>query len=283
MGIRYINSFRQRYYEDELVWNSKLHIKALDYKFINEKHIDLNKRNYSSELWFMKLFSFKDVYTKLEVRRNFPILNRYFADFYFPLLSVVIEIDGKSHDDSKEYDEMRDKRFNKRGLVVFRIKYGDVKMLNRVKDTVYRIWKSKQNIVTDAPPKVKLVKREQKKVNKKNRISVETFFRDDLITILKNHELTRNIDIAHLSECLNFQIKAKGLYEFYIRKLSTSPICQSIINHSESERFFTDDSFQGVYCLQSLCDELSRKKREILTWYSAILKVSYPTRLSIKN
>jgi very-short-patch-repair endonuclease len=46
------------------------------------------------------------------------ILYHYIVDFYCPKLKLVIEIDGSSHDDKKEYDEHRDRILESYGLKI---------------------------------------------------------------------------------------------------------------------------------------------------------------------
>lgn len=55
-----------------------------------------------------------------------PIGN-YIADFYCKELKLVIEIDGCSHDNKYEYDNMRDEYMKSVGITVIRIEDKDVK------------------------------------------------------------------------------------------------------------------------------------------------------------
>ncbi len=48
-------------------------------------------------------------------------IGNYFADFYCSELNLVIELDGKSHDYSYEYDKERDEYMNNLGITVIRI------------------------------------------------------------------------------------------------------------------------------------------------------------------
>jgi len=56
------------------------------------------------------------------------ILFHYIVDFYCPKLKLVIEIDGTSHDDKKEYDEHRDRVFESIGLKV--IHFNDLTVMS---------------------------------------------------------------------------------------------------------------------------------------------------------
>lgn len=123
LGIRYLYSFRKRYYSSELYFCRKFKINPLSFDSIIERSRSLNEANFKSELWFIQFLN--DVVFTIDCKRNFPILNRFFADFFFDKIGLVVEIDGKSHDYSKEYDRKRDELFKERHLRVIRIRYGD--------------------------------------------------------------------------------------------------------------------------------------------------------------
>lgn len=50
------------------------------------------------------------------------IIHPYIVDFYLPYKKLVIEVDGKSHDERREYDRKRDWWIKKKGYSVIRIK-----------------------------------------------------------------------------------------------------------------------------------------------------------------
>jgi len=54
------------------------------------------------------------------------IIGNYIVDFYCAEKSVVIEVDGSSHDDKKLEDEARDASLNSLGLTVIRLHAKDV-------------------------------------------------------------------------------------------------------------------------------------------------------------
>jgi len=87
----------------------------------------LNNRLYPSEKWFENELKLNRIKGFL---RNWPVANRFFADFFFPAANIVIEIDGKEHD--KFVDQRRDHIFRQVGLNVFRIKHNDFEKLNKV-------------------------------------------------------------------------------------------------------------------------------------------------------
>lgn len=54
------------------------------------------------------------------------VLGNYIADFYARSLSLVVEIDGGSHNDHLDYDKQRDSYMQSLGLRVFRTTDYDV-------------------------------------------------------------------------------------------------------------------------------------------------------------
>ena len=86
-----------------------------------------------------------DLLSKYPVRflRQRPI-GRYIADFYCPTRKLVIEIDGKQHeqDDVKEYDSIRSDFFNSLGIEVIRFSNEDIR--NR--------WAYVRNVIEELVP-----------------------------------------------------------------------------------------------------------------------------------
>ena len=161
MGVRFLHSFRKRYYKDEMYFCNKFALRALPFDLITERHKKLNDSNFRSELWFIGLL--KTISIKIDCHRNYPILNRYFADFFFNKINVVVEIDGKSHDDSKEYDDKRDAVFAKRNLKVIRVKFGDLIAAEKAIIEIISLNKNKNET------KIKLIKSNKKVQLKKHK------------------------------------------------------------------------------------------------------------------
>jgi very-short-patch-repair endonuclease len=61
----------------------------------------------------------------LKFRRQHPI-EPYVVDFYCAEAKLVVELDGKSHDDREEYDRIRQQFLANLGLTVFRVTNDDV-------------------------------------------------------------------------------------------------------------------------------------------------------------
>jgi very-short-patch-repair endonuclease len=66
-------------------------------------------------------------FAEAKFRRQHP-LGRYIADFYCHETLLVIELDGNVHDevDQAEYDAVRQKEIEERGLTVLRLKNEEV-------------------------------------------------------------------------------------------------------------------------------------------------------------
>jgi len=69
------------------------------------------------------------------------IIGNYIVDFYVPSLSLVIEIDGSSHNYKEEYDHKRETFFKLLGLNVFKVSDMAVKknlswVLDNLKDFI---------------------------------------------------------------------------------------------------------------------------------------------------
>ncbi|MEH2056965.1 MAG: endonuclease domain-containing protein [Nostoc sp.] len=62
----------------------------------------------------------------LHFRRQ-QIINGFIADFYCHATALVIEVDGKIHEQQAEYDAERDKVLSARGLRLLRIKNEEVR------------------------------------------------------------------------------------------------------------------------------------------------------------
>lgn len=123
MGTHYIETFRLREFEIEKFYCKTLGVGSLDIFTLRQRMFKLNSSKFKSEIWFRNLlsqFNYNGV-----VFTNYPILNRFFADFYFKDLHLVVEIDGSSHNESKDYDYRRDELFLKRGLKTVRLKSFD--------------------------------------------------------------------------------------------------------------------------------------------------------------
>jgi very-short-patch-repair endonuclease len=58
--------------------------------------------------------------------RKQQVINGFIADFYCHSAGAVVEVDGKIHEQQKEYDARRDQIFSARGLRVIRIRNEEI-------------------------------------------------------------------------------------------------------------------------------------------------------------
>lgn len=123
MGVQYVKGFRMRDYRIELESCRRCKIYPSEFDLLLKRSNELNDSDFSSEVWFQTYLH--KIEQNIKVNRNYPILNKFFADFYIKDMSLVIEIDGNSHDETKDYDQRRDQLFIKRGLKVIRIRHRD--------------------------------------------------------------------------------------------------------------------------------------------------------------
>ena len=84
--------------------------------------------NLSEVLFWMQVT--KGGFYKIDFDRQ-RVIGNYIVDFYVKKLGLVIEIDGSSHDNKKEYDDKREAYLLSLGLKIYRIKVADV--MNRMK------------------------------------------------------------------------------------------------------------------------------------------------------
>lgn len=89
---------------------------------IKQRRHDLNKKNFPSEVWFEGLLKKNGAQKFL---RNWCLEQRFFGDFVWRSLKIVVELDGASHKGKVEYDHARDSYLRVFGWSVYRIRHGD--------------------------------------------------------------------------------------------------------------------------------------------------------------
>jgi very-short-patch-repair endonuclease len=95
----------------------------------NRDLIHFSKRNRRAGILAEVLF-WKQVHKSKFYGINFnrqKIIGNYIVDFYVPSLSLVVEIDGSSHNYKEEYDFKREEFLKSLGLIVYRIPDLEVK------------------------------------------------------------------------------------------------------------------------------------------------------------
>lgn len=86
---------------------------------------DKRKEGILSEVIFWQEVH-KGKFHKIDFDRQ-RIIGNYIVDFYVKSLGLVVEVDGRSHDNKKEYDAQRQAYLENLGLKVFRCSDIDVK------------------------------------------------------------------------------------------------------------------------------------------------------------
>jgi very-short-patch-repair endonuclease len=106
---------------------SRIHYK--NYRSITLFARGMRKKQTPQEIVIWELLR-KGRFLKYKFLRQHPVFYRidkewvdfYIADFYCNKLKMIIEVDGKIHDNRRGYDRERDAKLNAKGLTVIRIK-----------------------------------------------------------------------------------------------------------------------------------------------------------------
>ncbi|MDD3645918.1 MAG: DUF559 domain-containing protein [Candidatus Gracilibacteria bacterium] len=111
----------------------KLELKSPGYVFDLAKEFRQHPTNSEEKLWGILR---NNNLENIKFRRQHPI-GRYIADFYSEELRLIIELDGKIHDEKvrKEYDEERENLLRNYGFEIIRFKNEDI--LNNSEDYIY--------------------------------------------------------------------------------------------------------------------------------------------------
>ena len=87
--------------------------------FLKERAKALRKARNFPEVIFWKHVH-KGRFYNIDFHRQ-KIIGNYIVDFYIESLSMVIEIDGNSHNGKEKYDQHRDEFLESCGLTIFRV------------------------------------------------------------------------------------------------------------------------------------------------------------------
>ena len=103
-------------------WPSALEERMME--FLNENHIKYESQKiiyiYANDGW---------------------IIRYYIADFFIPDRDIIIEVDGKFHDEHKQHDKMRTRDIQNQypHLEVLRYRWKDLSNEKKMLDLLYRI------------------------------------------------------------------------------------------------------------------------------------------------
>jgi very-short-patch-repair endonuclease len=115
-------------------------------KLMKEVARDLRKNQTESEKIFWEAVRGRKFLNKKFIRQymiKFELsgVRRYFiADFYCSEEKLIIEIDGKIHENQKEYDELRTKIINILGISVVRIKNEEINNTESIYEFLKRLF-----------------------------------------------------------------------------------------------------------------------------------------------
>jgi leucyl-tRNA synthetase len=76
----------------------------------------------------------------------------FIADFYCAKLQLIIEVDGKIHENQKEYDKERDAKLLEKGISVARIKNEEVDDIKKITVTLNQIINERVRQLTETAP-----------------------------------------------------------------------------------------------------------------------------------
>ncbi len=121
--------------------------KEMNKKRIIELARELRKNQTPSEKYFWQIVRNRKFEGKKFLRQHPLIyenknnnLSFYIADFYCAEHHLVVELDGKIHDEQKEYDEQRDLIINEMGITVLRIKNEELMDIETVKEKIRKLF-----------------------------------------------------------------------------------------------------------------------------------------------
>jgi very-short-patch-repair endonuclease len=104
---------------------------------IKKRRDQRNKKPFPSEIWLEKFFKKNNVTTFL---KNFCLEKRYFGDFVFRSLKIIVEIDGRSNPEQKQFQDKRDEFLASKGWKVFRLKFFELKGIgNNPSESVLKV------------------------------------------------------------------------------------------------------------------------------------------------
>lgn len=169
--------------------------KCIDRETARKWRKDHNKNKYPSERWFEKELNGRGF--KIPVRNMRLCNDRFFGDFVWEQERLVVEIDGRSHDEpaQMEHDKTRDRLIAAFGYKVVRIRHNNIRQLAEF----FKIWESKLKLaLIDPPPPQASVQ----KVNKKKLI--KQAMHEKSASFAKITSLKRKVrNAVHLARSLN--------------------------------------------------------------------------------
>ena len=125
-----------------------------------------DRRSYP-EKFFIKVFENNNLYKTFTIEEKFSY-GKYFIDFLFIDIKLVVEIDGSQHYRTKEaieHDRIRDEFFINEGFKIYRVKWTDV--IKNSKSEIDEFLKFIENIENETVRKYSIEDIVNKKFTKK--------------------------------------------------------------------------------------------------------------------
>jgi len=124
---------------------------------------DKDRRSYP-EKFFIRVFEKNGLYNKFEIKEKYSY-GKYFIDFLFVEIKLIIEVDGDQHLKSKKHDEERDLYFINEGFKIYRVRWKDV--FNNTQEEISELLKFILNIENETIRKYNIDECRYKKIIKK--------------------------------------------------------------------------------------------------------------------
>ncbi|MEA2104216.1 MAG: DUF559 domain-containing protein [Candidatus Cloacimonadota bacterium] len=115
---------------------------------LKERAKDLRKAGNLPEVLFWMQVKKGKIF-KLDFHRQ-KIIGNYIVDFYCPALSLVVEIDGSSHNDKVEYDKRREHYLESLNLQI--IRYGDFDIKRNLNGVIENLKERCEELMRNTPP-----------------------------------------------------------------------------------------------------------------------------------
>ena len=96
----------------------------------------------SFEKWFLEKYPQLTFHMEHKFKR-LDIIKTYYADFYFPNLNLIIELDGSQHQSTKKYDQDRDNYISKNyNVQIIRISHKEYQSLTKMQliQNILEVW-----------------------------------------------------------------------------------------------------------------------------------------------
>ncbi|MDO9577145.1 MAG: DUF559 domain-containing protein [Candidatus Cloacimonadales bacterium] len=120
---------------------------------LKDRAKELRKAGNLSEALFWNQVKNKK-FLSLDFHRQ-KIIGNYIVDFYCPILALVVEIDGSSHNDKVEYDKIRENYLISLGLYI--LHYDDMEIKKNLNSVVENLKEHCEDLIRNTPSSQKRI------------------------------------------------------------------------------------------------------------------------------